>query len=346
MLLIIAIANTSYWLPQGLPETQAETFVSLFRSLVVDQRGYPLFALLLGFGIGVLASRYCQRDGESAARHKIMHRGLWLLAFGAVHALLFPAEILGTYGVATMLLSFFVFSSVRTKAVIAAVSMTASTAVLLALGAYTQSPGSTVEAPRFDAVENLAMWLVTTVFTLVASMTIPMMLLGMALSQSQLMRSPERFRGVLGALIAAGTLLAVGGLPHALSRAGVAEEAMWHQWLHVLSGVGVATAILFAIVWLCSFKPRGLRVFEIAGQHSLTGYLLQSLLFAAAVLMIGSEVSAVMSVVIAVGGWIIMLTVCTVLSSTSGSRPFERALRRATSLSAERLSASKTGGLV
>ena len=53
---------------------------------------YNAFCLLQAFNENV------ERRARSAASALIRRRGLWMLAFGAVHALFFPGDIIGTYG--------------------------------------------------------------------------------------------------------------------------------------------------------------------------------------------------------------------------------------------------------
>lgn len=62
---------------------------------------YPLFALLLGYGV----ARSGARDSGVAGTPRLRRRGLGLVLFGAVHGvLLFSGDILGLYGILTILL--------------------------------------------------------------------------------------------------------------------------------------------------------------------------------------------------------------------------------------------------
>ena len=68
MLLLIALANVSFWLMlwEEQPEpTALGTAWEWVRGALVDQRSYPLFAMLFGFGLMVMARRRIEHDVES-----------------------------------------------------------------------------------------------------------------------------------------------------------------------------------------------------------------------------------------------------------------------------------------
>ena len=127
MLLLISLANVGFWVtgPGGrVPSTADRTWV-LMRSLVIDQRAYPLFALLFGFGLATMVNRrmasgidaYCQQltgglrapsaaeldqareQAAIDARRLVRRRGLWMVLFGLIHGAFFSSEIIGTYGI-------------------------------------------------------------------------------------------------------------------------------------------------------------------------------------------------------------------------------------------------------
>src|SRR5690625_5179789 len=112
-LLGIALANTVGWL-YGQQRTalvkQADTTaldrtIDVLLALLVDNRGFPLFALLFGYGIGILY-RASQRRGDSSRRFlaRQARRHLVLLVFGLLHGiLLFTGDILAAYAIIGML---------------------------------------------------------------------------------------------------------------------------------------------------------------------------------------------------------------------------------------------------
>lgn len=136
MLLLIALANAPAWLsiyPNVAPSTAADEWWIFVRSLFIDHRIYPLFAILFGFGLGILSHRkatqhYEQRcqdlqqwapnmppaqrssweagfaqEGRTVATGLLRKRGWWMLLFGAAHAFIFCGDIIGTYAVVAIL---------------------------------------------------------------------------------------------------------------------------------------------------------------------------------------------------------------------------------------------------
>ena len=127
MLLLISLANVGFWVagPEGRAPSTADRTWAFIRALFIDQRAYPLFALLFGFGLATMVNRrmasgidaYCrqltgglrapsaaeldqaQEQATIDARRLVRRRGLWMVLFGLIHGAFFPSEIIGTYGV-------------------------------------------------------------------------------------------------------------------------------------------------------------------------------------------------------------------------------------------------------
>ena len=111
----------------------------MVRACLVENRAYPLFAMLFGFGIMTMASRRIEADVSRAAeradrepalravladpaaratweeavradatadaRRLVRRRGLWMLLFGAVHSVIFNGDVIGSYGLIAVLLA-------------------------------------------------------------------------------------------------------------------------------------------------------------------------------------------------------------------------------------------------
>lgn len=112
-LLGIALANLVGWLHGSAwtvllkqqDASAADRVVDVLLALLVDNRGFPLFALLFGYGIGILRRRSLER-GERTGRflQRMLRRFAVLLAIGLAHAiLLFSGDILVGYAVIGML---------------------------------------------------------------------------------------------------------------------------------------------------------------------------------------------------------------------------------------------------
>ena len=128
MLLLIALANVPVWLgllPMRTPSSADDIWVAV-RAALIDQRSYPLFALLFGFGLATMAHRRIETAMRAAqddlppgtdprtrerhlalsreaavvdARRLVRRRGLWMILFGAVHGTIFSGDIIGAYGI-------------------------------------------------------------------------------------------------------------------------------------------------------------------------------------------------------------------------------------------------------
>jgi uncharacterized membrane protein YeiB len=113
-LLLIALAHAPAYLFEqtmgrgGYPAdgTVLDQGVVFAEVTLVVGRAYPMFALLMGYGLAQLWTRQVAAGREPAAvRRLVRRRGRWLVAFGLVHAgLLWAGDILGAYGVIVILL--------------------------------------------------------------------------------------------------------------------------------------------------------------------------------------------------------------------------------------------------
>ena len=199
MLLLIALANVGFWVagPEGRGPSTADRTWAFIRALFIDQRAYPLFALLFGFGLATMVNRrmasgidaYCQQltgglRAPSAAeldqareqavidaRRLVRRRGLWMVLFGLIHGAFFPSEIIGTYGiVAVVFAGWFAHKHhKRQLAVCALVLLSQFEPVVLAMlfGPGGEAAGSAPAAAPTGAGESMASalpWFVTNVF--------------------------------------------------------------------------------------------------------------------------------------------------------------------------------------
>ncbi|MFD2357185.1 hypothetical protein ACFSTC_59875 [Nonomuraea ferruginea] len=106
MLLIIALANVAGVVFAGQPGLDpdpegAEAGLTFLLFEFVHARGYPVFAVMFGYGVVQLARR---QDASGATprrvRSVLLRRNLWLVVFGFAHAaLLYYGDFLGAYGV-------------------------------------------------------------------------------------------------------------------------------------------------------------------------------------------------------------------------------------------------------
>ena len=198
MLLLIALANVGSWVagPEGLAPSTADRTWAFMSALFIDQRAYPLFALLFGFGLATMVNRrmasgidaYCQQltgglrapsaaeldqareQAAIDARRLVRRRGLWMVLIGLIHGAFFPSEIIGTYGiVAVVFAGWFAHKHhKRQLAVCALVLLSQFEPVVLAMlfGSGGEAAGSAPVAAPTGAGESMASalpWFVTNV---------------------------------------------------------------------------------------------------------------------------------------------------------------------------------------
>lgn len=119
MLLIIALAHAPLWLNAGETNLMGmpiggnviDEVINFFSILLVDNRGLPLFAILLGYGLTMMVDRQLSAGTTVAESKRLLRRrGLFLLLFGFVHAVIIGGiDILAFYGFATLIIGWLLF---------------------------------------------------------------------------------------------------------------------------------------------------------------------------------------------------------------------------------------------
>ncbi|WP_245579786.1 DUF418 domain-containing protein [Brevibacterium album] len=298
MLLLIATANVSWHLwghPTGLTSAHPtdggplDTALATASLVLVDGRVYPLFAFLFGYGmVQFSVSRAARGVPTTAVRRMLRRRHWWMIAFGALHALLlFNGDILGAYGLAGLVVGGIFFA--RTDRTLRIVSWIMG--CLLALGALlslvsgllltrlpaevrveiaeaTAASAEGAGSPLTDmtagqpnyllaALARIGMWALSTPGALLM-LAVPLaLMLGWLSARHRLLEDPAAHRGRLVRIAWTGIGIGVlGGLPQALAFAGVLSLPAVAPWmlagLHSVSGVagGLGYAALFALLAL------------------------------------------------------------------------------------------------
>ena len=259
MLLLIALANVGFWVvdPEGRAPSTADRTWAFMRALFIDQRAYPLFALLFGFGLATMVNRrmassidaYCrqltgglrapsaaeldqaQEQATIDARRLVRRRGLWMVLFGLIHGAFFPSEIIGTYGVVAVVFAgwFAHKHHKRQLAVCALVLLFQIVTVVLAMlfgpggeaapvpAAAPTGAGESVASALPWFVTNVNEWFFTALGAAFTTMILPAAFLGARLADTDLIAHPERHRGLL-------TVAGIGGL--ALGALGALHELL------------------------------------------------------------------------------------------------------------------------
>ena len=391
MLLLISLANITFWTGVArvsAPNDAADTAWLWVRTLLVDARSYPLFAMLFGFGLATMVNRriasgtqsylqslpgveagreptaqeeaWAREQATVDARRLVRRRGLWMVLFGAAHAVLFSGDVIAAYGlVAVIFAGWLARKHWKRAAVLCAVVVVACVVITFVIESFMTSQGAAsatdMHAGAGESATTLlsyvshgvTSWAVNLSATPI-SLVVPAMFLGARLADTDIIAHPERHRRLL-------TVVSLGGLGiGAVGGIGVAQWAtggslnLWAVPLHQVAGMVGACGWL-ALLALYAGGPRpdgrltGLRrLASNVGRRSMTAYLSQTFLFAIIFLALpaltGMELhlGEAWAAGIAVAVWLATVGLCAVLERGGHSGPFETLLRPAVARSERR----------
>ena len=384
MLLLISLANITFWTGVArvsAPNDAADTAWLWVRTLLVDARSYPLFAMLFGFGLATMVNRriasgtqsylqslpgveagreptaqeeaWAREQATVDARRLVRRRGLWMVLFGAAHAVLFSGDVIAAYGlVAVIFAGWLARKHWKRAAVLCAVVVVACVVITFVIESFMTSQGAASATDMHAGAGESATTLLSYVShgvtswavnlsTTPISLVVPAMFLGARLADTDLIAHPERHRRLL-------TGVGLGGLGiGAMGGIGVAQWAtggslnLWAVPLHQVAGMVGACGWL-ALLALYAGGPRpdgrltGLRrLASNVGRRSMTAYLSQTFLFATIFLALpaltGMELhlGEAWAAGIAVAVWLVTVGLCAVLERGGHAGPFETLLRTA-----------------
>ena len=285
-LLGIAIANVATaWLPAPLGSPGAlsggivdnsvwDKIAIVFGSMLVHVRGVSMFAVMLGYGIGMITLSLARRGYPFPAARKVLVRRYGFLAlFGLVHmTVLFFGDIMFFYGLAGMLLAYLI--RFRTKSLLVIVGVMMAMYILpmvlsgvgfMVLGnGLSEFPATGTQLTGMGLPQSWAEYLAapTTVVSYSAislffsfPMLMPLIILGFVAAQYRILEHPEQHKKMLtiAALVTAAVALLV-GLPGGLSQIGVLpnelELGLWfvNYALGPLTGPGIIAIIALAAI--------------------------------------------------------------------------------------------------
>ena len=295
MLLLIALANIPFWTNvthASAPSDAVDTAWLWVRSLLVDSRAYPLFAMLFGFGLvtmvnrriasgtssylsslpGVGAGRAPTPSEEAWAREQaavdacrlVRRRGWWMILFGFVHGIFFPGDIIGAYGLVAVLFAGCLARKQYTLLYSAGAFITLlATANFLVMGFASQDvsllsdsqAGQAVQAlPWFAA--NIVEWTVALFIQVLLALIVPAAVLGARLADTGIIIHPEWHRGLLAAMVIGGLTVGAGGALHsALTKMMPISAWPWDFAAKELFGLASACGWL-ALLALYAGGPR------------------------------------------------------------------------------------------
>ena len=237
MLLLIAVANVPSWnkMPNGAepPVSSVDAWWMFVRTLVVDHRAYPLFAMLFGFGLMTMINRRIASgtqtylaclpgapEGREPMPHEaawarematidayrlVRRRGWWMILFGFVHGIVFPGDIIGAYGLVAVLLA-----NLLARKNYSALYLTAGIITVVALGTYLATGTLSADIPAASGEQsisltaallwaggNIAQWVVVLVVQILIALIIPAAVIGARLADTDLLTQPEQHRRLL-----------------------------------------------------------------------------------------------------------------------------------------------------
>ncbi|RZT85784.1 putative membrane protein YeiB [Pseudonocardia sediminis] len=351
MLLLIALAHSrmlhaggnAYNVPAG--GGPLDVAVQALLTSLVDGRAAPLFGLLFGYGLVQMTRRHSGPGQDPAgARRLIRRRGFWLVVFGVVHvALLYSGDVIGSYGVLSLLFAGAVAWSGRrlwtVTAVVLAAGASLAAAIQLVGGAEPPLPvGATLIESAL--VRTMALPLLpVSAFASAAPV-----LIGIWAARMRLLEEPGRFRPLLRGVALIGFPVAVlGALPVTLQAVDV-----WHPRsstviaaafaLFSATGIagGLAYAAVIALVALRIGDRRGrvTTALVACGRRSMTFYIAQSpvwlVLTEPSLVGLHGGLGAAAAAGIGVATWVATVLVADLLHRNGRRGPAEALVRRLT----------------
>lgn len=358
MLLLIAMAYAGVYAGGGFgTDVSGEPFqdraASLFTTIFLDNRAFPMFAILFGYGMAWIVSRQRARGtSEQEVRRLLRRRGGFLLLFGFVHAFfVFPGEILTSYGLAALVTGWLLMRSnqaIVRAAVVFAVFYVITVPLSMVGMAMSGMAAGTEEYVILPGYLTLGDWIERFVFLpfgpLFIAFAYPLLLLvvlGYRAGRAGLLDDPAAHRSFLTKVAVVGISVSVlSALPIALTVQGVLAPGMITEGLfmalQVLSGVlgGAGYAALFALWGIRLEQTRGplTRAVAAMGQRSLTFYILNSVLVAVVLhpdlVGLGTVSGGAGALLVAALAWSVSLALAAWLEVRNRPGPLDQLMRR------------------
>ncbi|MFD5867092.1 DUF418 domain-containing protein [Corynebacterium sp. NPDC060344] len=346
----------------------ADTVLVVLNEIFVHVRGLPMFALLFGYGIGMLVTRESRRGVEPKTyRGLLLRRYGWLVLFGAVHCIfLFSGDILMLYALLGLIAVFLLRLSNRTLLWVAGVLAVVGAVIIAMEGgdadAAAMFPGAASGATGGTDMSEGGYLTKQLGIGLISAITVPasifdvgpqlgaLILLGIVAARAGILEDPVRHRRLLAIVAAVGLTAAVAtGIPAGLAKIGVLDGAHWGS-ASSIAGTLAGPGIICAIALICLPLQRRIRAaaeagrtlsppepflsLQALGQRSMSGYVGQSVLFqivaAAWFLDLFDDASLTIIVAWACAVWLVTLIAARALHAAGRPGPLESLHRRLT----------------
>ncbi|WP_113926693.1 DUF418 domain-containing protein [Bacillus sp. P14.5] len=351
MLLFISFAHAHVFLYSSDGSyTDLDQFIVLVRQIVIDGRAFPMFFLLFGYGM-VQFMRSQEKKGSSWPYiGELFHRRGWCMLFiGLLHAVILFDDIIGMYGLATLL--FFPLLRFTDKNLLWISGL--FYLLIILTGAITARgfdpfSESTISssAVQISVIAASAVrtseWIVYT--PLLVYQVVPGMLIGIWAARKQILDFPVNHRPLLVRISLIGIGAAViGGIPLAMASSqywpDVSAEMLTaskiiHTATGYLGGIGWAALIGLASIPLEKSRSTLIMAIAAAGQRSMTFYIFQSVIFVAFFSPyaggFGNKMGQFGSDVTALVTWLASILIADVMRRLHLPGPAEYFLRRVT----------------
>lgn len=337
----------------------------IFTTSFMHARGLPMFSTLLGFGVGLIADSLYRRGYPLGAARGVLARRYGMLAlFGAAHMVfLFWGDIMVSYGLLGMFLVVFLKASTKvilwTAAALYAVACVVTVGLVLLTSAFMGSDwldasmgsGSPVDMLGVDFSSYLHVLLVGAVLLVLTVpnmmfggfLLLPLMLLGFAAAREGVLADPVKHRRLLVWVAVVGIGVGVlTGIPSGLEAIGVLNSSIFgavSTSVGVVGGPGLIAALALALSGVQTRVNAGegqlpavLRPLVALGKRSMTGYVLQSVIFLLVFTPFGmglfADAGAGVLFVVGTAGWLVTLLVAVALEAAGQPGPLERLHRR------------------
>lgn len=289
------------------------------------------------------------RKAQSDARRLLRRRGWWMLPFGCAHGLIFPTEVIGTYGIVALIFAGLISCGKYRQMIAIATPFFAISIGAAALRVFinnnSTAPLRTLEGTGEAFASNAGAWLMTTVAGLVFTAVIMATSVGSYLAATDIMTHPERHRRLLLTSAVAGLGIAMlSALPQALTQVGLLAGAggttltWWMYCLSALGGLAGGWGWLSLVALLTGPAPadghlRGIRwVLSAVGRRSMTAYISQSVVFWLLFLVLQRSdlpMSESLNVLVAWLVWAVIAVACIAMEVAGKRGPLETLLRKA-----------------
>lgn len=334
----------------------------LVTAVTTHVRGLPMFSTLLGFGVGLIVLSLWRKGFAVGQTRRIIVRRYGILAiFGLVHLLLiFPGDILVYYGVAALLLATMIAMRDKTIRIIIWVLLAlhvvvgvGSTLPLLILDEYLTNETAVAMVSTIDSSSigeflwaNIKYFFLSLVnFPVYIIGYLPLMLIGFLWARSGVLANIDQHKKMLisWSLSAAVIALASGGF---MATAALLTDSvqislvaiLLNNSLGVFTGPGILAGIALALnsvqkkLNAGAAVPLWILIPVALGKRSMSGYLMQSILFAIIsfdfLLGFGHRTGAFTVACIGTGVWLVTLGCAWILETKNIQGPGEFVHRR------------------